>query len=72
MAKKKTAAPAAEGSVKARVLTACVINGEGYKADDIAVIDAKAVEFHKALGHIDDHPDAVEYAESLGAGSDAE
>ncbi len=72
MGRKKKSAGAAtaggappEGSVKARVLTSCVIDETDCTADDVVVVSTESLTFHKALGHLDDSPAAVEYAESL-------
>ena len=56
--------PAASGgSVKARVLVACVISGEQRKPDDVVELDETTLAVHVA--DVDPSPAAVKYAESL-------
>jgi hypothetical protein len=54
------AAPAAPATVKARVLCDCAHG----KVDDVVEVTAAEAE---ASPHLDPHPDAVAYAESLKA-----
>lgn len=59
MAKAKAQAPA-EGT-KVRVL----VEGVHGKPNDVAVLDGQALKDALNSGEVDDHPDAVAYAESL-------
>jgi len=63
----KAKAQAAEGGTKVRVLAVCLHGNP----NDIAVLDGQALKDALADGSVDDHPDAVAYAESLQADTPA-
>lgn len=48
-------------AVRCRVLVACRFGA----VNDIAEVDSEELDAAKELGLVDDHPDAVEYAETL-------
>jgi hypothetical protein len=50
-----------DGKSKARVLVA----GMFGKTDDVVELDKAAIDAGVAIGELDDHPEAVAYAESL-------
>jgi hypothetical protein len=62
MAKSK-GAPPTQGLVKARVISDCALG----KIDDVVELTPEMAEAAKSVGNIDDHADAVAYAESLAA-----
>ena len=64
----KAKAQAAEGGTKVRVLAVCLHGNP----NDIAVLDGQALKGALADGSVDDHPDAVAYAESLAPKAEAE
>lgn len=51
-----------EKGKKARVLTACEIDGKAYKPNDVATFDDATIKGHAA--ELDASPAAVKYAES--------
>jgi hypothetical protein len=51
------------GPAAARVLRDCHLG----KVNDVVELDAEALAAEKADGSVDDHPDAVAYAQSLAA-----
>lgn len=61
-------AQAAEGGTKVRVLAVCLHGNP----NDIAVLDGQALKDALADGSVDDHPDAVAYAESQAPKAEAE
>lgn len=61
------AQPPAPVSTKVRVLTAVVLDGTMYQANDIALIANADLPAVVAAGSVDPNPDAVAYAESLAA-----
>lgn len=68
MAKKQDASgqPDTERKTRARVLLDCSYG----RADEVIQLTADELAAAKASGSVDDHPDAVQYAESLKAPAD--
>lgn len=52
---------------KARILQAFVLEGLQYKPDQVIEADAATIKSLKEAGNVDDHREAVAYAESQGA-----